>query len=282
MRALKWLGWAVVGIIAMAGATYGYVYVATERMLNRTYDVPLSAFTAPTDPAVLAEGERLARIGGCIGCHGSELEGRVFFDEPWFARVIAPDLTLIAAQYTDAELERAIRRGVRRDGRSMWAMPSPMFAYLSDEHLGAVIAYIRSVPPKGGSETLIDLRIMGRLLVLQGELPPLVEEINSTARPWTPNQDDALDHGRYLALTACSECHGKDLRGSHHGAPTLAMVAAYSPEAFARLMREGIALGERELGLMSSVARYRFAHFTELELTALHTFLQTMASAPGE
>lgn len=280
MRALKIVGWVLLAFIAVMGVAYGYVYVASERTLNKTYDVPLSTFVAPTDPGLLAEGERLARIGGCIGCHGRELEGGVFLDIPWFARVTAPDLTRIAAAYTDAELERAIRKGVRRDGRGVWAMPSPMFAHLSDEHLGAVIAYIRSVPARGGPDTRIQLRLMGRMLVFKGEAPSLVEEIPADARPWSPDSNDALDFGRYLALTACSECHGSDLRGSPHGAPTLAMVVAYSPEAFARLMRDGIALGERELRMMSGVARNRFVHFTDGELTALHTYLQALA-APG-
>lgn len=278
MRALKWLGWAMVGLVALAVLAYGYVYAMTEREMRRTYDVPLSDFVAPTDPGLLAEGERLARIGGCLHCHGSELEGGVFFDEPWLARLTAPNLTRAAAQYTDAELERAIRKGVTRDGRSVWAMPSPMFAHLSDAHLGALIAYIRSAPSKGGPEASIDLRIMGRLLVLAGELPPLATEIDPAARSRAPDLDDPLDHGRYLAFTACSECHGKDLRGSPHGAPTLAMAIAYSPEAFARLMREGVALGDRELGLMGDVARNRFVHFTEAEVSALHAFLQSMAN----
>jgi mono/diheme cytochrome c family protein len=91
---------------------------------------------------------------------------------------------------------------------------------------------------------------------------------------------DPIAFGRYLAMTACSECHGPDLRGgAEFGTPPLAMVIAYSPEAFNRLMREGIALGDRELRMVSDVSRGRFSHFTEAEIEALHTYLGSLAGA---
>jgi hypothetical protein len=95
----------------------------SQRTLNRIYDVPLSALSHPAAPAPAPMPRRSpwvsgSRARGCIGCHGTALEGRVFVDEPWLARVVAPDPTRIAREYSDAELERAIRRGVRRDGGS--------------------------------------------------------------------------------------------------------------------------------------------------------------------
>ena len=38
-------------------------------------------------------------------------------------------------------------------------------------------------------------------------------------------------------------------------------------------MRTGVALGGRELGLMSDVSRGRFVHMTDDELNALHAVL---------
>jgi hypothetical protein len=54
---------------------------------------------------------------------------------------------------------------------------------------------------------------------------------------------------------------------------------AFTPEAFARLMREGVGLGDRELGLMGLVARSSFRHFSDAEITALHTYLRSLAAA---
>ena len=43
-------------------------------------------------------------------------------------------------------------------------------------------------------------------------------------------------------------------------------------------MRQGKALGNRELPLMSQVARGRFRHFTDQELRGLHTYLIVRAA----
>jgi mono/diheme cytochrome c family protein len=277
MRIIKIIG-LVLGALILAA--WGVLYAGSEYKMNRKYEVPLSDFVLPDDPGVLAEGERLARIRGCIGCHGANLEGAVFFDQPWLARIVTPDLTRMAAEYSDAELERVIRKGVRRDGRSVWAMPSPMYAHLADEDLGAMLAYIRSVPAQNGFATEFKLRLFGRIGVLSGEFPPLAEEIDPGLSPVAPDRNDPLALGRYLAMTSCSECHGGELRGSPQGdTPSLAMVAAYSPENFVRLMREGVALGERELPMMSGVSRYRFSHFTDAEIGALHSYLPSLAGA---
>ena len=48
---------------------------------------------------------------------------------------------------------------------------------------------------------------------------------------------------------------------------------AYTEEAFTHFMRTGKALGDRELELMSDMARNRFANFTDVEVHALYTFL---------
>src|SRR5687767_7428960 len=125
---LKWLAILLGTLVVVAAAGYGGVHVAAERVLKKTYDVPLTPIPVPTDSASLAEGKRLATVRGCYGgCHGSKgLEGEVFFVEPGVARLVAPNLTKVVRQYSDAELERAIRHGVQRDGRSVFAMPSDM------------------------------------------------------------------------------------------------------------------------------------------------------------
>jgi hypothetical protein len=46
-------------------------------------------------------------------------------------------------------------------------------------------------------------------------------------------------------------------------------------------MRQGKALGNRELPLMSQVARSRFRHFTDQELRNLYTYLVARAASPN-
>jgi hypothetical protein len=44
-------------------------------------------------------------------------------------------------------------------------------------------------------------------------------------------------------------------------------------------MREGVSKDGRKLELMSDVARSRFSHFTDEEITALYTYLSRQVSA---
>jgi mono/diheme cytochrome c family protein len=278
-RFLRIAALAGLALVGLAGAAYAVVYVASQRVISRTYDLPLLAFTSTGDSTRIAQGARLSRISGCTGCHGLENPGRVFtWDEPWVARLVAPDLTRVASEYSDAELERVIRRGVRRDGRSVWGMPSGMYYHLSDDDLAAILGYIRSVPAHDGPRAEVRLRPMGRVGVLMGMFRPVAEEIDQEAPRFARDPADAVSRGRYLALTACSECHGGDLQGGREGfPPSLAIAGAFSPEAFATLMREGVGLGGRELGMMGDVARSRFAHFTDDEVAALHAYLRELA-----
>lgn len=316
-RLLRWAGYGLAGIVALALLAGAAVFVQSERVLRRTYDAPMTTFAGapaalsgaraaagagrgetglrhlapldPTtggyaevvvDPAVLAEGERLARIRGCYGgCHGREMEGGVFFDQPRLARVVAPDLTRIVRTHSDAELDRVIRHGVRKNGRSTLAMPSSMFYHLSDADLAAIIAFLRSRPPTDGPGTEIHARSLGRLGLVLGQFPMQVPQIEQLGPRMDVPPGDTLALGRYLAVTVCSECHGLDLHGDPSGSPPdLRIAAAFPPDDFARLMRAGTGLGGRELGLMKEVALGRFAYLTDDEVAALHAYLSTLAA----
>lgn len=284
-RPRKWATIALAGVVSLGLLALAGVYVGAEMVLRRTYDLPLDEFELPTDTQSIAEGRRLATLRGCYeGCHGSGLGGSKFWDQPWVVRLVAPDLTRMAARHSDAELERIIRDGVRPDGRSTWGMPSASFYHLSDADLGAILAFIRSQPLGEGPSAEVEMRLLGRLAVLAGEFPPQAQIIDhETPRLGERPRSDSLAFGEYLARTVCSECHGLDLQGDARGpTPHLAMAAAYSDEEFVRLMRTGVGRGGRELGLMSQVARGRFSVMTDTELRALHAYLRSFAGRDRE
>jgi cytochrome c553 len=270
----------------LACAATAFIYLATEPLIRKIHEVPGRSIQIPTDPGSIAEGKRLATIRGCFdGCHGPGIEGGEFLDIPWITRLVAPNLTQIAASHTDAELEKVIRHGVRKNGKSVWGMPSSMFYHLSDEDLGRIIAFLRSVPVSEGPETEVWIGPLWRLELARWRLGmlddlylPLAEEIGRDA-PWIKRDIEPAERnrGRYLAVTVCSECHGMRLRGDVEGStPNLAIVAAYSEVDFFRLMRTATPLGGRQLGLMGMVARKRFAHLTDDEIRALYSYLHAM------
>lgn len=277
---LAGLAFGSVSLVLLAAVT---IYVLGERLLEKDRDVPLVPIEVVSDPAVVEKGERLATITGCNGCHGPDLSGRVFFDAGFLlARIVAPNLSTVAAEYTDAELARTIRYGVRPDGRAMVGMPSAMFYHLTDQDLGAIIAYVRSMPQV--EKALPESRVgpLGRFGLLTGKYPLDAQEIEHLAPPGAPvDRDDPMALGRYMALTSCTECHGSDLGGADGFTPGLAIAAAYDEGQFRHFMRTGEALGGRELELMSDVARYRFNHMTEGEIQALHRFLRSLGDTEG-
>lgn len=278
------LRWALRGLLVIVGLALvvsGLVYALSERALHRLYREPLLDPVLPADAGAIAEGRRLAQLRGCSGgCHGSEIEGSVFMDEPLLARIVAPNLSAAVRRYSDAELARIIRRGVRPDGRSVVVMPSEMFSALSDADLGKILAYLHSVPPHPGLGREVRLGPLARLGLALGKYQTaaqLVQRADSLASVY-PAPGDPAATGAYLARTVCTECHGLDLSGGEK-APDLRIAASYSAEAFTRLLRTGKASGDRELELMSRVARRRFSHFNDAEIQALRTYLLARAAS---
>lgn len=277
-RALKLLA-LTLSVVGLCAASY--VYIASERALVRTYDVPLKSFQAPRDATAVAAGKRLATIYGCNNCHAARLEGTMLYDEPGIARISAPNVSRIAHEYTDAELERLIRRGVKLDGTSTWIMPAPMFSHLTDEDLGNIIAWVRSMPAVDGVAREMTLRPLGRIGVVIDKFMPQALQVVA-GEPGAVDRADPLSHGKYLVMTACTECHGARLEGSDIvKAPGLMVAAGYSKEDFARLMRTGIGRGERTLGLMSEVGQVRFSSFTDAEIDAVRTYLEAFVARGG-
>jgi cytochrome c553 len=274
---LRWLRIGLFSVVVLLIVASAVIYLLSERILRRTYTEPQVDIAVPRDPQSIIEGRRLSMVRGCSGdCHGMEIEGGVFIDHVLVARLVAPNLTAAVRKYSNADLARIIRRGVRPDGSSVIGMPSEMFSGLTDEDLGKILAYLRSVPPRAGPAPARRLGPIARVAFVAGKLRPAAELVSKAALPTGtyPEDGDSTAGGGYLARTSCTECHGLDLRGGDT-APDLRITAGYSFEAFTSLMRRGKALGNRELPLMSRVARGRFSHFTDQELRDLYTYLIT-------
>ena len=276
-RILRWAAWSLAGVAAIAVIAALVIYVGSERVLRRTYPgITGHPVALPHDSLSLSEGKRLTRVYGCgPGCHGQRSEGEVLFDEPMVARLVAPNLTRAIPQYSDPELERIIRHGVRPTERSLLVMPSQSLAGLSDTSLAMILAYLRTLPLLEGPGPLLALGPLGRLGLVTGQFKTAAMLIpqGAPAPPAVP-PTDSLALGRYLAHTVCAECHGTDLKGDPTmGSVSLAVVSGYSAAEFARLLQTGVPKGDRKLGLMGQAARGRFVALTPVEVAALHAYL---------
>jgi cytochrome c553 len=278
-RLLRWIGIALGSLAGSGAIAYAVLYILSERVLQRTYAIPAVALSIPSDSASIIEGRRLATVRGCFsGCHGKEGEGAVMFDKPMIARIVAPNLTVAVRKYSESELAAIIRNGVRPDGRSMLVMPSEVFSGLSDEDLGGIIAFLKTLPEATGPGPSISPGPIGRIGLVMGKFKTVAQLIAESAPPPHASTEEA-NYGRYLARTICAECHGTALRGDSNpdfSSPDLRVVAAYSPDAFVQLMRTGIAVGGRSVGVMSAQARTNLSHLTDAEIAAVYSYLHSM------
>lgn len=279
MRWMRWCGWAFGAVLGLALVACAVVYGLSAYQLSQTSPSRAAAVPIPHDAASIDEGRRLSMVHGCQGCHGASAQGNLLFDEPLIARIEAPNLTYSVRHYSGSDIATAIRYGVSpRTGKTMIVMPSQAFAPLSDADLGRILAYVWSQPQAMGFEGAVSIGPVGRLGLLAGQYRTslqLVQEARAPAEPPTPEAAT----GRYLARTSCAQCHAADLGGASHPegiAPSLRMVAAYTPEAFTALLRTGVGLGNRKLGVMTGWAKAYFSHFTDAEIQALYRYLHDM------
>lgn len=285
----KWAGWGFLGVILLAGIGWLGLVIASDQMRNHRY-----AFTAKplaAGPADIAVGGRLARIFGCTGCHGPDLRGQVLVDDPMLGRYTAPNLTLLAKGYSDAQLAQVIRGGVRPDGSALFIMPAEAFSRLTDEEAAEIIGYLRSLPAGGKAlGQTVEPGPLGRFGVLAGQFKMAPEQVAQYQRRPLPDYGPQTAAGRGVAR-ACAECHGPDLSGVKDLGPDLRIAAAYDLPAFARLLRTGTALdgkpvkaigaiGETKggIGLMGEIAPLRFGALTDAEIANLHAYLTARVS----
>jgi mono/diheme cytochrome c family protein len=143
-------GRAVVALV-LAGAIAGTAIAATSVANNKARAEKLKL------------GERLTYVGGCNDCHtpgtfygnadakrrlsGSELG----WEGPWgvtYPRNLTPDMETGIGKWTEDDIVRAIRTGVRPDKSPLLPpMPWPMYAHMTDQEAYAVAAYLKSMPP---------------------------------------------------------------------------------------------------------------------------------------
>lgn len=252
----KWIRRLGMGLGALLGLVLlllAVAYGVSKRKLAKEYDVAGAALNITRDPAQLARGRHLATaVSKCTDCHGADLGGRVFIDAQPMGVLIASNLTAgrggIQTRYTDAQLEAAIRHGVRPDKRGLLFMPSDEFQHLSDDDAAAIIAYLRSVPPVDRELPASRVGPLGHVLFAAGQLPLVpAERIDHTPRKrQAPPRGATVEYGRYLvSVGGCTGCHGPDLAGAAHGGPPspnitpAGAIGSWSEADWFRAMREG-------------------------------------------
>ncbi len=287
----------------------------TLRLLGTLAVVPcmLAACSRNQDEAaLLARGTYLMQgVVACGNCHtprgsdalpveGMTLAGGFVIEEPVFT-AYAPNITQdeetgIGA-WSDAEIIRAIREGIRPDGTVIGPpMPIPSYRGMSDNDVRAIVAYLRTVPP---------VRNVVQKSVYNFPLPesygPPLGSVPDVSR------DDALAYGTYIgnSLGHCMECHTPMVDGQFDFSRTgaggmvfhnpfglqLAAIAAnitpnrqvglgaWTDDEIKRAITQGISRDGRQLPPVMAFPYYRT--ISDEDLSALVVYLRSLPPQPA-
>ncbi|MBI5654022.1 MAG: c-type cytochrome [Chloroflexi bacterium] len=254
-KVLKWISIILGVLILVIVVAITGLYMSVQLRADRAYTIQPANLAIPNDASAIARGKRWSAIH-CQSCHGDDLAGTAFFSDPGLGSFNASNLTKgkggVGAAYTDTDWVRAIRHGVRPNGKPVLVMPSADFYYLSDGDLSDIIAYVKSIPAVDKEWAKPNFTFIATVLAGAGAFGDLygAETINHTApRPIAPKPGATVEYGDYLVrVDGCRTCHGKELAGGKEPNPEAppgpnltpgGEIAKWSEADFINAMRTG-------------------------------------------
>lgn len=252
-------------------------------------------------PERLARGRYLVQgLLGCEVCHtesdwtqhgaprvaGMELAGQAFPLPGFPGTLVAPNLTPDAetgsGNWSDDQIARAIREGIKHDGTTIFPiMPYSEYKTLSDEDLAAVVVYVRSLAPVRNPLPRSKVNFPVNYLVRSAPQPVT----DAVAGPGP----DPLARGRYMVKLGCG-CHtaveklpyagGEMLAGpwgsvvSANITPDASGISYYTEATFITTLRTGY-VGARKLNSIMPFGDFK--DLTDDDLKAIYGYLRTVA-----
>jgi len=252
-------------------------------------------------PVRVARGQYLTRnLLGCEICHtpsdwtqhgapmlpGKEFAGQELAFAGFPGLAVAPNLTpdreTGIAAWTDDQLARAIREGIKHDDTTLFPlMPYMQYRSLSDEDLASVVVYVRSVAPVHNALPAMKVDFPVNYLV-RGVPQPVTAPVPG------PNPSDTMARGKYLVTLGCG-CHdavetlpfagGEELRGPWGNVTSVNLtsdpsgISYYSEATFITALRTGY-VGARKLNSIMPFSEFK--NLTDDDIKAMFTYLKTL------
>jgi mono/diheme cytochrome c family protein len=194
----------------------------------------------------------------------------------------------VGATYTTEDWVRAIRHGVGADRRALFFMLSAAFRQFSAEDTGALIAYLKALPPVDNRLPGRRFEPMARIMMGAGLFPPLAADQidHRAAPPQSPAPGATAAYGMLLS-SLCTECHGADLKGAPFGPPgeqvmtpnltPAGELGRWSEADFITTMRTGLTPSTRQLN--DEMPWKYFGQMTDDELKALWLYLRSLPAS---
>ena len=195
--------------------------VIVEARSHRTFEAPTPSLSASNDPTVIARGKYLAYgPAHCSGCHGPAdyvVDGTMQGTPPLTGGYaypseigvlhfpnLTPDEETGIGRYTDGQLARMIRHGVKPNGEAQ--LPVMEYQNISDEDVVALLSFLRSQEPVHNPVPAHQLNFMGKMVKAF-----LIEPVGPEGAPpaQSPDEKPSVERGEYLAnrVAQCAGCH---------------------------------------------------------------------------
>lgn len=234
---------------------------------------------------------------GTLGKGGDKFDQTMGLPGVFFAKNITP---FNIKRYTDGELVRVITTGVTKEGRAMFPlMPYPNYGKMDREDIYSIVAYIRSLAPIESEipESVADFPMS----VIMNTIP---QPANFHSRPDTTDQ---LAYGAYLVnASGCIECHtqvnqgqlitelsfaggrefmfptGDVVRSANITSDEETGIGKWTREEFVRVFKQytdsSYTIPSVKPGDYNSIMPWTmYANMKESDLSAIHTYLKTVA-----
>jgi mono/diheme cytochrome c family protein len=207
---------AVVGVVILGATGLALGAWLGDRKAGRHVDVAVMPVAVPSDASSLERGRYLFASRGCTDCHGGNGGGKVFLDKDGLY-VKAPNISTgpgnVVSAYRVEDWVRTIRHGVKPTGQPAFVMPSEDYNRLSDADLGALVAYVKQLPPATGEGAVVRVPPLVKTLYAVGMIRDAAEKIDHALPPALPvAEDGSARHGAYVA-NMCIGCHGAHVSG---------------------------------------------------------------------
>ncbi|SEV98646.1 c-type cytochrome [Chitinophaga arvensicola] len=288
-KILKWTARLVLGLIVVVLIAFGIFSFLFHQHTNKTYAVTVRDIPVPDDSATIAAGRHLYEIKGCGECHGADLRGKVFVDDPPIGRIAGSNLTYgkggLPASYDNKAWLKALRHGLNAENKTLLLMPSEEFTRLDDHDIAAIIAYCKAQPKIDTPSVSIKIGPMGKVLSVLGKIPlfPAEHIDHQREQPNLVVKASTKEYGQYLSVS-CTGCHKPSLTGGDNPVPggvpvanitSTGHVGKWSQEEFIATLRTGKTPEGKQLQA-KDMPWPMTAQYTEEELTALYLYLKSI------
>jgi mono/diheme cytochrome c family protein len=287
----------VAALLALGAVAATTAITLGQRKMQRQVDLPAFETTkVDAGAASLDRGRYLYASRGCADCHGGDGAGRRVIGSPdgdgFYVK--APDISQGSptARYDDTDWTRLLRHGVKADGRAAMIMPSEDYARMTDADFGAIVTYVRSLPPAGGTAYEARWPVPVVAAYGLGAVKDASEKIDHHAKPSQPvARVVSVEHGAYVAQM-CIGCHGAKLEGGRipGGPPEWPAAARLAPgegsvmpryasgDAFVAMLKSG----QRPDGTPIAVMPFEsLGQLDDVDARALHLYLSAGEGRAG-